>query len=430
MPAIDPANYDEIIIESNDGSKSVDVRLGVLSFDYFEDLFSPIITAKMVIANTGDSIVGEDGKYQSIYSGLPLRGGERVSLKISPAGEKNVPLDFASKTSDYFYVSSIYNVISTGQKEMFAIDLVPREAIANEAVCVHKKFPIDQRISDSVKDILNNFLKADKIDRVDETLNKFGFFGNYRKPFRLLVWLASKAVPATTNAFAGFFFYQTKDGFSFRSIQSLITEGVSAPKAVYQEGLGREQDFKIMNYTIERNHDLLKKMRVGTYSSFFMQFNPFTGKFSKESRGKFNLNDYANVTTNLGDSPEIPKVVNDSNLTLANMPTRIITAVANIGTIDKNPSSTQNASVEFYQRQALLTYNLLFMQTLNITIPVNTSLKVGDVIECKFTKTSSSNPGLDSGLYMIKELRHSFTKELSLTYMKLIRDTYGEFGTK
>lgn len=429
MAAIDAANYDEITLESSNG-KTVDLRLGVLSFDYFEDLFSPTITAKMVVINTGGTVVGEGDKYQSIYNGLPLRGGERVRLKISPSGSNNVPLDFASKISDYFYVSSIFNVLKSGQKEMFTLELVPREAISNEAVCVHKKFPRDQRISDSVRGIIKDFLKSDKIDTIDETQNQYGFFGNYRKPFRLLVWLASKAVPATKDAFAGFFFYQTKDGFSFRSVDSLISEGIDAPKAVYQEGLGPGEDLKILNYSIERNHDLIKKMRIGTYSSFFMQFNPFTGKFTKESQGKFTLNDYASKTKNLGAEPEVPNIVNESSFTLSNTPTRIITAVANIGTIDSNSSSTPNASVELYQRQALLRYNLLFMQSLNITVPLNSNLKVGDVIECRFTKTTNSDPGFESGLYMIKELRHTFTKDLSLTSMKLIRDTYGEFGTK
>ena len=430
MSAIDAANYEEITIESNDGTKTVDLRLGVVSFDYFEDLFSPTITAKMVVVNTGGTVQGDGGKFESIYNGLPLRGGERVRLKISPAGSSNVPLDFASKVTDYFYVSSIFNVLKSGQKEMFSIDLVPREAISNEATCVHKKFPRDQRISDSVRGILKDFLKTDKIGVIDETQNQYGFFGNYRKPFRLLVWLASKAVPATKDAFAGFFFYQTKDGFNFRSIDSLISEGIDSPKAVYQEGLGPAADFKILNYSIERNHDLLKKMRVGTYSSFFMQFNPYTGNFTKEAQGKFNLNDYTGKTKNLGSDPEIPKVVNDSNFTLANTPTRIVTAVANIGTIDTGATAAPNASVELYQRQALLRYNLLFMQTLNITVPINSSLKVGDVIECRFTKTTNSQPGFESGLYMIKELRHTFKSDISLTSMKLIRDTYGEFGTK
>ena len=49
MSAISPARYEEIRIQS-DGKKHIDLRLGVVSFQYFEDLFSPTITAKIVSA--------------------------------------------------------------------------------------------------------------------------------------------------------------------------------------------------------------------------------------------------------------------------------------------------------------------------------------------------------------------------------------------
>jgi hypothetical protein len=150
-----------------------------------------------------------------------------------------------------------------------------------------------------------------------------------------------------------------------------------------------------------------------------------------ERNGKFNLNDYTNKTKNLGSDPEIPKVVNDSGLTLADMPSRIIASIANIGTVDTGAGSIfPNGSGLLYQRQALMRYNLLFMQQLSMTVPVNTNLEVGDVIKCNFPRISSDK-GYDreqSGLYMIKELCHSFDGTQSLTSMKLIRDTYGEFG--
>ena len=131
--ASDPSEYDEIIIESNDGSRRLDLRLGVQSIDYYEDVFSPTITAKMVVTTTGNVI---DNK--GIYQGLPLRGGERVSLRVlSNAGNPN--LDF-SKKNNYLYVSSITNIISSSEKESFVLNLCSREAITNETARVVKNF--------------------------------------------------------------------------------------------------------------------------------------------------------------------------------------------------------------------------------------------------------------------------------------------------
>lgn len=431
MSAIESAEYQEIVIESNDGSKTVDLRLGVVSFRYYEDLFSPTITAKMIVVNTGGSVPGKDDKYESIYSGLPLRGGERLAIKVKPNGN-NPLLDFATNAEDYFYVSSVTNIIREGQRELFALDLVSREAITNETTRIHDKFPRSLRISDAVRKIGKEHLKTD-ID-ADETQNQYGFYGNLKRPFNILVWLASKAVPV--DGLAGFFFYQTKSGFKFKSVDKLISDGVSnknpitytyyeAPKSPVES-----DDFKILNYGIERNNDLLKKLRLGTYSSFFAEFNPLTSEFSLPQNGKFNLNDYTNKTINLGDNPEVPKVVNDSSFTLADMPSRIISSVASVGTIDTGITIAQNGSGSLYQRQALMRYNLLFMQQLAMMVPINTNLEVGDVIKCNFPKVSATKEydREQSGLYMIKELCHSFDGTQSITSMKLIRDTYGEFG--
>ena len=76
--AIDPSIYEVITIESSVTGKSIDVRLGIVNIQYFEDLFSPTFTMKMAIVNSGPTVKDAQGKSQSIYSGLPLRGGERV----------------------------------------------------------------------------------------------------------------------------------------------------------------------------------------------------------------------------------------------------------------------------------------------------------------------------------------------------------------
>ena len=49
MAAIDKSLYEKFIIESVDGSKTADISEGVVSFNYYENLFSPMITAKVVV---------------------------------------------------------------------------------------------------------------------------------------------------------------------------------------------------------------------------------------------------------------------------------------------------------------------------------------------------------------------------------------------
>ena len=424
MPAVDSSIYEEILIESNDQSNSVDLRLGIQSIDYYEDIFSPTITAKIVVTNTGNTVNG-----QSIYQGLPLRGGERVSMKIAGNTASNPGLNFS------FYVSSISNVISGDQLETFVLNLCSREAITNETARVVKKYPTSSPISASAEDIIKSYLQTSKKSTVDPTSNKYGFIGNMRKPFTVLTWLASKGVPDSKgDASAGYVFYETQDGYNFRALDKLITQEKSATynsiEVVTPDSPNK--DFEILSYITNRNQNMLEKLRLGAFASQRMFFNPNTFEFTDPAKGLFKLEDYAGKSKNLGSKITLPKVSEGSNQTLGDIPTRMITGIIDIGTLEKDVSVDENADPFKYQSQALMRYNVLFTQTLTMTVPLNTNLKAGNIIECLFPKTTTSkNKEYDqdqSGLYMIKELCHHFDTEGSYTSMKLIRDTFGQYG--
>ena len=167
MAAKDPSVFDKIEIISADGSKSADIRGGTVTVQYFEDVFSPTISAKLLISNTGNTITGKDGKKQSLYNGLPLRGGEVVKLKIGSNSKDNPGLDFDSDTKKHFRVASIDNVIKTTESETFVLNLFSREALSNETSRVGCKYPSSSPISETVKDIIKKYLKSDKIEDKD-----------------------------------------------------------------------------------------------------------------------------------------------------------------------------------------------------------------------------------------------------------------------
>lgn len=436
--------FEELFIESNDQKRTVDIKTGAITVEYFEDIFSPTITARIKVVNDGNSIAppenDSDGIAQSIYNGLPLRGGERVCLKIASNTEKGKPLDFSKNPNDYFYVSSITDVISESQRESFTLHLVSREAITNETVRVGKKYPTSSTIDVSVKSILKDYLKTDKIGTIDKASNKYGFIGNLRKPFTVLVWLASKAVPASSgDATAGFVFYQTQEGFQFRSIDDLISQKEKveyiysdSTESFVNDGDKVDNSFRILQYATDKNQNLIEKLRLGTYSSYRMFYNPLTFEFTPPEKGLFKLSDYESKTKNLGDKLKLPKISSNSNVDLGSVPTRIITQCLDVGTMEKDVSTDQNSDPFKYQSQALMRYNILFTQSVSMIVPLNTELRAGDVIKCKFPKISSGDKEEydkeQSGLYMIKELCHHFDIERSYTSMKLIRDTYGLNG--
>ena len=416
MEALKRSVYEEIIIESTDGSKTVDIAPGTVMIDYYEDIFSPTLTAKLQVTNDGASIKGEDGTLQSIYNGLPLRGGETVTLKIKGNNEQNPGMDLS------FFVSSISNVIAKKKTESFTLNLVSIGAITNETSRVGRKYPTSNKISESVKDIVKNYLSDQRKVDVDPTQNPYGFIGNMRKPFTLLMWLASKSVPEKSkdDATAGYLFYETVTGFHFRSIDSII-DGKPVAKYYSSEIIKQgNNDYKIIRYSTSLNEDVLGKLQRGAYCSYRIFFDPLTFNYTDPTKGPFKLEDYKSAAT-LGKDVALPG-------NLGNAPSRYVTAIMDRGTMEKGVSKKENADPTLSQSQALMRYNSIFSQKLSMTVPSNTNLEAGDIIECEFALSTREKNAIDteqSGLYMIKELCHHFDVSGSYTSLTLIKDTFG-----
>tara|TARA_Y100000592_G_scaffold89140_1_gene145965 strand:- start:3457 stop:4803 length:1347 start_codon:yes stop_codon:yes gene_type:complete len=444
MSAQDPSIYEFFTITSNeDPSLVVELKGGTVSFSYFENVLSPMVTAQAIIATTGHAITDKDGDLTSIYNGLPLRGGEMVEIKIASNRDGMKDLEFTKKNGNELYVGSVTNIIIDKEKETFTLNLISKEAITNETTRVGKKF--GRKISESVQDIIENYLKTDKKLDFDETENDYSFIGNMKKPFTILTWLASKSVPsevAGQSSSAGYFFFETKEGYHFRSVDSLIASepfgGEQKISYVFSPGVVNNEDpmkdFKVLDFAIDKNENLIKKLERGGFCSFRTYFNPLSHQFTKSNKGLFKLSDYAENMENLGEQLEIKLRPLDpkSDKTLADLPTRYVTGTLDFGTLEKKGSRSRKKNAEPMDivSQAMMRYNTLFTVQTAVTVPLNVDLCAGSVIHLTFNKVTPSgkNKVIDeqqSGLYMIKELVHYYESKGSFTRMKLVRDTHG-----
>ena len=442
MAAIDKSIYEKFIIESTNKGKTVDIKEGVIAFTYFENIFSPYLTARVIVTNTSGTIMGDDGTMQSIYNGLPLRGGERVQIKIAGNSKENKGLDFSKDPTQYFYVASVTNVLLSEGSESFTLNLVSREAITNETVRVGKKFPTSQKISGSVEDILKNYLRADKIGDIEETQNTYGFIGNLKKPFSIITWLASKSVSGKAkpgeDSSAGYVFFETQEGFNFMSLDKIMESKPYRRNFSYTPGVisseDPNRDFKILTYSTNRNQDLIAKLERGAYSSVRYYVNPVS---FAPTISVFNSNDYMGKANNLGEKEiSLPKIDDDSDKTLGDLPSRIFVGMLDVGTLEKDASDEgwndpvkRNADPARIHSQSMMRYNQIFTQVVDITVPLNTNLSAGSIIRCEFPQLSNvkrkqPDPEI-SGLYMIKELAHYFDGQGSYSKLKIVRDSFG-----
>ena len=108
-----------------------------------------------------------------------------------------------------------------------------------------------------------------------------------------------------------------------------------------------------------------------------------------------------------------------------------MTGVLDFGTLEKKEERSRkgNADPMQYTSQAMMRYNIMFTQTVIATIPLNTNLVAGALLNCNLAKITVDDTKVkdeeQSGLYMIKELVHYYEEKGSFTKLKLVRDTMG-----
>jgi hypothetical protein len=418
------------IFEISKKGRSFPLQSKVTSFDYYESLLSPNITATVSYVDTGlvevdQNVATYDEKYDSqsrpgtLYNALPIvgDGSEEIKFKISSALGT---LDFSRIP---LYVNGSINPDQDSNRESVILSLVSKSAITNQQTFVKKNYSRSTNNTQSVRLIAKNILKIDKLI-TNEASNKYPFIGNNKSPFDVICMIASKSAPE--NGSPGFFFYETKDGHNFRAIDDLISQ---TPAATYfRNDVNRSSvsdnlnDFKILSFSIIKNQSLINALKSGVYSNRRVVFNPKTFKLEEK---QFNI---GSLKKSLGKN-EAPTPQDKKH-------TRILYSIKDVGCLSSKVEESDEGDVDSYQGEVQMRYNLLFTQMVKMQVPCNPNLKAGDIVKCNLEiitpgeKEQGSVDPVESGNYMILDLCHHYDPERSFTAMTLIRDTYGLYTGK
>ena len=189
--ASSPAIYEVLTISKN-GKEEVLVAKTV-NFNYYESLYSPVITANMVFLDAGGSTPDDKENLTSIKDGLPITALEDVKVKIAT---KFGTLDF---TKDAFKVVSSPIMHQESNRQTVLLNLVNQKEILNSEIPVFDRFV--GKISDTVKKILQQKLQLsnDKID-VESTKNSYGITGKGRGALNIILDLCRRSVPVKGDA--------------------------------------------------------------------------------------------------------------------------------------------------------------------------------------------------------------------------------------
>ena len=432
------------IFQAKNGGNSADASGVAVDIKYYENILSNTVSLSAIITETGESQNKKLGN-KGMLDGLPIRGGEPATIVIEDhEGNK---LEF--KNDSKLYVNRIRNVIPGTQKDVYSLDFSSRELFANEQCRVVKRY--DGKVSENVKKILEEAtsgsvgIKTKKTVTVDDS-NSYNFIGNDKKPFYVCTWLASKAAPDSKEkgGTAGYLFYETHDGFNFRSIDLLFQQ---EPKGNYlysnTDEKPQEYSGKIITYDINRDIDLQNNLLMGTYSNrtLFFDFyamNYQVRNFNVDSSGPAKSKEGGSKNKIVtGGKDDIDSVADEFRQPIS----RLMNKVLDVGTLPSgkdideqlkkwkdNPKQATFDAADIMV-QSLMRYNQLFSIKINIMIAGDFSLRAGDLIHCEFPELSvDPNTKVNrrsGGIYMIASLCHNITPRETYTSLTLVRDTFG-----
>ena len=390
---------------------------GVQSIDYYESILSPSISVQVKILDV-DGNLSAKGVY----------GGEKLAIKIV-AGKDSELEDFVITPEDHELILNSIKDITSGVKQQTAtLQFVSKDLIKNEASKINKRYV--GNITDSVKDILTKDPKGIKttksIDDLDRASNNYAFVGNRHNAFDIIQRLQPKAggvgYDDKKKSDYGFLFFETFDGYHFRSLRSLFEP---EPETEYVKSeISGAGDFVIDNYNFSSGNDVVLNLKSGLYNNetTFIELDK-----TKITKVKFNMDETEDLTLK---PPKVP-------VNIEGKPSRIMLRVADTGVhqhYEENSSKLKDVQpftdLAVYQNKSYARFSLLNSQSLNITIGMNPSLRAGQTIRVKFptidyiTEFGDDNSKDISGKYLISHLRHEFEGGKFRTHLRLIRDLF------
>ena len=396
--------------ESSSLKEPYELGLGNPHIDYFESIDSPSISMTVTFIDI-DQVIGREGITGGEYIDLTVKDGDVDEFKITSKKQKLI-------------LNSVRNMITETNKQVATLEFVSVESIINQTARVNKKYT--GNVSETVSKLLTNGEGSDKKGiqsskklEKDDALNSYSFVGNLKKPFDTIQWLCPKTQSSSKDF--GFLFYETLDGYVFKSIKSLLEQ---EPITYTQTDKPGDQGFfKILQNNLNQTNDIGMNMRMGMYANRTLYIDIENQTFEEV--------DFKISQLDLKKPPKLLDGIED-------FPSRLMLRVNDFGVAQKGAKKDEVqplSELAVYQNKSYVRNNLLFSQSINISIPLNTTLRAGDVINIKLpvkkddegSKTDSygnERTNDPSGKYLLSELRHLIGGGSAETQLKLIRDVF------
>ncbi len=445
--------------------RDFDIKGKIVGFNYYESLYSPMVTASFVEVDTGGTVGDVEDNFAGTFKdGLRIEGFEKVKLKVLTSYNS---VDWTRNDRQFVITGSPYNT-DEGNKQVAYFPMVSINAIDGASKPVGRIYP-QAKISDIVKKILRKAKLPFKNQNIEETENEMKVDGTNENPLDVILKLCPKAKPV--NGDPGYFFFENHDGFNFKSIHGMIFNGVERfrdagpdesdyltttlernvtliPNAersyyqglrhtyVYKTGLKANLDNSMNDFnvltppTVRRDQDVMNAIKNGQFNVRICTRNLATGEVKEKIVNLYN-DTSATLGSKTNNNPDnIQSSEGDNKQNYCKTYTYVISPGENQGG-DNLLTEGVPFETSLYHPKAIMRYQLLHAQLVNILVPHNAELTVGEVIRLNIENITQDEKIIKefnqhrSGYYLILHLCHSFSTSNSFTSLTLVRDQYG-----
>jgi len=408
------------------GRKFLEIKELVQEISLYESVISTSLYCQLVIQDIGNNLIGE----------LPLVGQERIQIIVSTA-YANYNLNF--------YIHKIDGRVMQEKNQVYVVHSVSKEALMNEYTRLRERVD-GKKAEDFLKEKIKLISNKKFENHIDPTLYDFDMYVPNWRLFDTAIWMSRRAVPSKYQNSIGYLFYETLDGFNFKSIDVLFnTEPYPNKNTKYTFVQGNTSssktdvnNYRIINYSSPKAFDIFEDLRNGGFchNSIYIDINN-----RSYSNTITNASEYWDNMTHLNKMKPFPVVKEDKTDpdNLLARPTRLIYRPTTISTFNWKELDSEGIEnkknideVNKNYEKSIYRYYFLEYNKLEISIPGDLKLRAGNVIDISIPspKRDKSNKIVEdkriSGRYLVHSIKHTILNRTELrTIATLTRDSFG-----
>lgn len=424
-----PKDYSLVNLTLLTAVTSMDMKNILVELSYHEDIFSNHISGYLMVSDA-----------MGYIESLNLTGNEFLRMTF---GKTNQDVNWVDKLVRVYKVAKRQPQVN-GNSETYSLYFCSEELLLSEQYKISKSYK-QKAVSDNIIDILQNYLNvpSKNIGTIESSYGVYDFIIPYLKPFDAINWMSVYARPTPDKPGADMLFFENKNGYNFRSIQSLLKQPVYHTYSYEPKNLDKKsqdlnrQVFNVSTFEVLNTYDSLSAINSGVFANKLISADPILRRY-KET--EFDYAKYTNEAQTLNKYPITGIIKNRLGDELNQTPEAVLKLVfsnynqQDVPYIKQSPGSMgHDIFAETYIPYRTAQLALANYTRVKISVPGDPGLTAGLVIGFSILSRNPNNKEPDqflSGNYLVTAVRHMITMNEYKTVLEITKEsTTNKFGS-